>query len=75
MSLHVSYTTHTLKFKFDARTSRGAIKEHKVYYLKVYDTVAPEIFGLGECAPLAGLSIDFRPDLEDKLNEVVTLVN
>lgn len=34
------------------------------------DTANPEIAGIGECAPLAGLSIDDRPDLEKKLHEM-----
>ncbi|MCX2741853.1 o-succinylbenzoate synthase [Pontibacter anaerobius] len=75
MSLHLSYTSHTLRFKFDARTSRGAISEHKVYFLKVWNVENPGVFGLGECAPLAGLSIDYRPDLEEKLQQVVNAVN
>ncbi|WP_299757262.1 o-succinylbenzoate synthase [uncultured Pontibacter sp.] len=75
MSLQLSYTPHTLKFRFDARTSRGAIKEHKVYIIKMWDTQHPEISGLGECAPLAGLSIDFRPDLEQKLQQIITDIN
>ncbi|WP_276495791.1 o-succinylbenzoate synthase [Pontibacter litorisediminis] len=75
MSLQLSYTPHTLQFKFDARTSRGALSEHKVYFLKVWDAETPEVYGTGECAPLAGLSIDYRPDLEQKLQQVVELVN
>ncbi|RIJ41775.1 o-succinylbenzoate synthase [Pontibacter oryzae] len=75
MSLCLSYTRHTLQFKFDARTSRGAISEHIVYYLKVWDKEQPEVYGTGECAPLAGLSIDYRPDLEQKLEQLVQQVN
>ena len=75
MRLKLSYTPHTLQFKFDARTSRGAISEHKVYYISVFDEAQPDIRGIGECAPLAGLSIDHRPDLEQKIQEVVALVN
>ncbi|SFF89733.1 o-succinylbenzoate synthase [Pontibacter chinhatensis] len=75
MSLQLSYTPHTLQFKFDARTSRGAISEHKVYFVNVWDTATPEVYGRGECAPLAGLSIDYRPDLEHKIRQVVELVN
>ncbi|GHA59908.1 o-succinylbenzoate synthase [Pontibacter akesuensis] len=75
MPLQLSYTRHTLQFKFDARTSRGAISEHQVYYLKVWDTASPSVYGVGECAPLAGLSIDYRPDLEQKLQQVAYLIN
>jgi O-succinylbenzoate synthase len=75
MSLQLSYSPHTLRFKFDARTSRGAISEHRVYFLNVWDAALPEVRGRGECAPLAGLSIDYRPDLEAKLQQVVDMVN
>ncbi|OKL41796.1 o-succinylbenzoate synthase [Pontibacter flavimaris] len=75
MSLQLSFSPHTLQFKFDARTSRGAISEHKVYFVKVWDTATPEVYGRGECAPLAGLSLDHRPDLEQKLRQVAELVN
>lgn len=75
MPLQLSYTPHTLQFRFDARTSRGAISEHKVYFLNLWQAGAPEMVGVGECAPLAGLSIDDRPDLEQKLQEVMRQVN
>ena len=75
MSLKLNFTPHTLQFKFDARTSRGAIQAHKVYYISVFDPAQPEITGIGECAPLAGLSIDHRTDLEDKIKGVEELVN
>lgn len=75
MPLKLSYSPHTLQFQFDARTSRGAIREHRVYFVKVWEETTPEVYGSGECAPLAGLSIDYRPDLEAKLEEVAQLVN
>ncbi|MHA6248100.1 o-succinylbenzoate synthase [Pontibacter sp. CAU 1760] len=75
MALQLRYTPHTLQFKFDARTSRGAISEHKVYFVNLWHTDAPEVVGIGECAPLAGLSIDDRPDLEEKLQQVAQQVN
>lgn len=34
------------------------------------DEKNPEVFGLGEAGPLMGLSVDDRPDFEEKLNEV-----
>ncbi|GAB3815357.1 hypothetical protein GCM10028895_09360 [Pontibacter rugosus] len=46
-----------------------------MYYLKVYNPTDTSLYGIGECAPLAGLSIDYRPDLEQKIQEVVKLVN
>ncbi|WP_299821695.1 o-succinylbenzoate synthase [uncultured Pontibacter sp.] len=75
MSLKLHYTPHTLQFKFDARTSRGAIKTHNVYYISVFDTAQPEVVGVGECAPLEGLSIDHKPALKAKIKEVIQLIN
>jgi len=74
MQYRLSYTPHTLRFKFDARTSRGAMSTHQVYYLKLWVRDAPETVGLGECAPLPGLSLDARPDLEQKLQELAGLL-
>ncbi len=70
MSLCASYQKHTLKFKFEAGTSRGILKEHTAYYLKVWDEDAPEVIGIGEAAPLKGLSIDYREDFEQKTQDL-----
>lgn len=74
MSLRLTVTPHQLQFKFDARTSRGAMRTHQVYYLQLSDSDEPEVFGIGECAPLPGLSIDARPELEAKLRQLATEV-
>lgn len=75
MQFRISIIQHTLKFGFDARTSRGPMADHKVYYLKLWSVHDPSICGLGECAPLAGLSIDHRPELEQKLKDVCQMIN
>lgn len=75
MSLQLSITPHLLQFKFDARTSRGAMASHQVYFLTLSDAAVPGIAGVGECAPLPGLSIDARPDLEQKLEELKRWIN
>lgn len=75
MQFRISVIPHTLQFSFDARTSRGSLSEHKAYYLKLWSIHDPTICGIGECAPLAGLSIDHRPDLEQKLQEVSNRIN
>ncbi len=67
MPLHAEVQKKVLQFKFDARTSRGAMQQHVVYYLKIWDTVEPEIIGVGECAPLPGLSPEYGPDNESWL--------
>ncbi|WP_018477784.1 o-succinylbenzoate synthase [Pontibacter roseus] len=75
MPLQVAVTPHTLQFKFDARTSRGAMAFHQVYYLSLWETDVPEVVGIGECAPLPGLSLDARPDLEARIEALVQHIN
>ncbi|MBJ6118045.1 o-succinylbenzoate synthase [Pontibacter sp. BT310] len=75
MALQTAFIPYTLDFKFDARTSRGLISQHQVYFIKLWHAPDPTIVGLGECAPLAGLSIDYRPDLLQKLENVCQTIN
>ncbi|QNH63578.1 o-succinylbenzoate synthase [Hymenobacter sediminicola] len=65
--LQLHYSRRTLRFNFPARTSRGALTEHVAWYLHLTDTQRPGLVGLGEAAPLAGLSPDHRPDFEPQL--------
>lgn len=62
-------------FRFDARTSRGVMKERTSWFIKVWDEDQPGIAGIGECAPLPGLSIDDRPNFEETLFFVVANLN
>jgi o-succinylbenzoate synthase len=59
--LHLAFSQRVLHFNFPARTSRGALSEHVAWYLHLTDTAAPASTGLGEAAPLAGLSPDYGP--------------
>lgn len=68
--MKISYKKHILQFKFEAGTSRGVLNTHTVYYVKIHDPENPALFGLGECAPLKGLSIDYLPDFEQILSEI-----
>jgi o-succinylbenzoate synthase len=67
MSLRAIFIKHTLHFRFEAGTSRGVLTQKDSYFIKIYDHQQPELFGLGECAPLKGLSLDYRPDFEMRL--------
>ena len=73
--LHLHYSRRTLRFNFPARTSRGALTEHTAWYLHLTDTAQPGVAGLGEAAPLAGLSPDHRPDLEPRLQALCATFN
>lgn len=67
--MKISYKKHILQFKFEAGTSRGVLDTHIAYYVKIYNPENPVLFGLGECAPLKGLSIDYLPNFEEILSE------
>lgn len=67
MSLKADYLKYTLHFRFEAGTSRGTLTERTIYLIRLCDTANPQLVGYGECGPLAGLSIDDRPDFEDCL--------
>ncbi|MBX2971309.1 MAG: o-succinylbenzoate synthase [Cyclobacteriaceae bacterium] len=67
MKLQTDYFKRTFHFNFDARTSRGRMKEKHSWFVKVWNENNPDCIGLGECGPLPGLSIDDRPDFEQVL--------
>ncbi|MBL3655299.1 o-succinylbenzoate synthase [Fulvivirga sp. 2943] len=74
MSVNTSYQKYTLNFKFDAGTSRGVLKTKDTFFIKIWDGNDPEKFGLGECGPLKGLSVDDRPDLEERISKILNLL-
>ncbi|GAA3965294.1 o-succinylbenzoate synthase [Hymenobacter antarcticus] len=60
--LRLRFSQRALRFNFPARTSRGALAEHVAWYLHLCDADTPAVEGIGEAAPLAGLSPDYGPD-------------
>ena len=75
MGLKVKWLKHTLKFKFEAGTSRGVYTEKDTFFLKIFYSENPLVFGLGEAAPLKGLSIDDLPNFEEILQEICHTFN
>jgi o-succinylbenzoate synthase len=75
MSLQASYFKKVFHFNFKARTSRGLMKDHDAWFVKVWHEADPSVFGIGECGPLPGLSIDANTDLENVLAEVVSKIS
>jgi o-succinylbenzoate synthase len=65
--LRLTYSRRALRFNFPARTSRGSLRTHDAWYLHLADDACPDRPGLGEAAPLAGLSPDFGPGFEGHL--------
>lgn len=60
---------YVLDFKFSARTSRGDLKDRKVWFLKIYEK---DILGVGEVAPIHRLSPETIEDIPDFLQKLKT---
>lgn len=71
MSLQGEVVKRTLQFKFDAGTSRGVLREKDSFFIKIFEKYRPHPFGIGECSPLQGLSIDYGDGLELQLQEAM----
>jgi o-succinylbenzoate synthase len=75
MQLRASFFKKVFEFNFQARTSRGQMKDKVSWFIKLWDERSPMSFGIGECGPLPGLSLDARDDFEDMLAKVVRDIN
>jgi o-succinylbenzoate synthase len=58
-------------FNFKARTSRGPMKDKMSWFIRLTRDENPDIVGIGECAPLPGLSPDAVPDFSTVLSDVL----
>lgn len=75
MPLQASVYKRIFHFSFDARTSRGSMKDKTSWFIKIWDSSAPEITGVGECGPLPGLSPDHAPELQEKIDSLISHFN
>jgi len=66
------YKKYTLNFKQASGTSRGVLYTKETFFLKLIEN---QKVGVGECAIFRGLSIDDRPDYEDKLQWLCENIN
>jgi o-succinylbenzoate synthase len=71
MNLSLERRRYRLVFKFDAKTSRGAIREKESLYLLIRDQDHPDCVGVGECGPLPGLS----PENVDDVDRALRLIS
>ncbi|MFZ9981743.1 MAG: o-succinylbenzoate synthase [Cyclobacteriaceae bacterium] len=67
MMIHLEVIKRTFRFRFNAKTSRGLLKDRVCWFLKVSFAGQPEVTGLGEVAPLEGLSSEGIPQVENEL--------
>jgi o-succinylbenzoate synthase len=71
MSLEGSFFKRTFNFCFDARTSRGPMKEKTSWFIKVWNNHNADVVGIGECGPIPGLSVDQLPEIENVLSRII----
>ncbi|WBL24767.1 o-succinylbenzoate synthase [Zunongwangia sp. HGR-M22] len=62
--MQATYKKHILEFKRPSGTSRGVLTVKETWFIKIENG---DNIGYGECGILRGLSIDDRPDYEEKL--------
>lgn len=75
MALQAIHTKKVFEFNFEARTSRGRMRDRTSWFIKVWDDNNPAVFGVGECAPLPGLSADYSDDYEVFVEKVTIRVS
>lgn len=73
--LSATFSKHKLIFKIPGGTSRGILKTKDSWFIKIFKENNPEVFGLGEASIIRKLSIDDRPDFEEKLNWCINNIN
>tara|TARA_B110000037_G_scaffold74929_1_gene89923 strand:- start:36 stop:1079 length:1044 start_codon:yes stop_codon:yes gene_type:complete len=66
---------HKLNFIIPSGTSRGVLKNKPTWFLKIYHYDNPKIFGLGECGPIEGLSIEPIDKMMIQLKKVQNSIN
>lgn len=73
--LIANYTKYNLNFKLPAGTSRGVLNNKETFFIKIFNSNNPNVFGIGECAVFNGLSFDDKPNFEHQLNYVCNYIN
>ena len=66
---------HNLNFVKPGGTSRGILKTKPTWFIKVFDQINKTRFGLGECGPIQGLSLESFDQMINKLSEVKKHIN
>ena len=75
MELRYTIEKHTLQFKRPAKTSRNIFEDKLHWIVKVWDASNANITGTGEAAPIAYLSPDYTPNLEENLAQSLDMIN
>ncbi|GGI57801.1 o-succinylbenzoate synthase [Winogradskyella haliclonae] len=70
--MKANYLRYVLNFKRPSGTSRGVMTTKETWFISLEENGK---IGVGECGILRGLSIDDRPDYEEKLKWVCANIN
>lgn len=70
--MEANYKQHNLQFKRPSGTSRGVLHTKETWFLVLREN---NKVGVGECGILRGLSIDDKPDYEEKLQWLCKNIN
>ena len=73
--LTAKYQKYVLDFLQPAGTSRGIMNQRTSWFLRVNNSAYPDVYGIGECAPLPGLSRDKIDNIEEMLEWVCTNID
>ncbi len=73
--LTAKYQKYVFDFLQPGMTSRGIMNQRTSWFLMVNDSAYPDVYGIGECAPLPGLSRDNTDNIEEILRWVCTHID
>ncbi len=71
--MKATYRKHILEFKRPSGTSRGVLKTKETWFIIITNDKGN--IGIGECGILRTLSVDDRPDYEEKLKWTCSNIN
>lgn len=71
---HCEVIPYSLHFRFQAKTSRGVMREKKTWFVKLWNDQDTNRIGWGECGPLSGLSVDFGKEMESEIQRMFQLL-
>lgn len=72
--MKANFFPYQLQFIDAAGTSRGIMLTRDIFFIQVWDA-DKKVYGIGECAPLKGLSIDDVPEYEEVLSKVCAKID
>lgn len=75
MGYKIDFAPYRLIFRQPAKTSRATMLDKETYFIRLYDSGCPNIFGLGECALFRGLSEEDTPDYTKHLSSLINAIN